>query len=108
MKKAARSIVGLALAGLDIVFYLWFTPGRTRAIHQPSSIASLERIRIGDVDQYVLIRGNENHISGVFVSQQKTLPVRNYAAAERSTASAGFPYCPFARRIRAVSTFLDH
>ena len=55
MKKAMWSIVGLALAGLGIVFYLWFTPGRTPAIHGANSIASLERIRIGDVDQYILI-----------------------------------------------------
>jgi hypothetical protein len=57
MKKATRSIVGLVLAGLGFVFYLWFT---TPAIHGPNSIASLERIRIGDVDQYILIRGNDS------------------------------------------------
>jgi hypothetical protein len=62
MKKATRSIVGLALAGLGIVFYLWFTPGRTPAIHGANSIASLERIRIGDVDQYILIRGNDSSL----------------------------------------------
>jgi len=39
--------------------YLWFTPGRTPAIHGPNSVASLERLRIGGVDQYVLIRGND-------------------------------------------------
>jgi hypothetical protein len=62
MKKTTRSIVGLALAGLGIVFYLWFTPGRTPAIHGPNSIASLERIRIGEVDQYILIRGNDSSL----------------------------------------------
>ena len=62
MKKATRSIVGLALAGLGIVFCLWFTPGRTPAIRTHNSIASLERIRIGDVDQYVLIRGNDSSL----------------------------------------------
>jgi len=62
MTKATRSIVGLVLAGLGVVFYLWFTPGRTPAIHGPNSIASLERIRIGDVDQYILIRGNDSSL----------------------------------------------
>ena len=62
MKKATRGIVGLVLAGLGFVFYLWFTPGRTAAIHGANSIASLERIRIGDVDQYILIRGNDSSL----------------------------------------------
>ena len=62
MKRATRSIVGLALAGLGIVFYLWLTPGRTPAIHGANSIASLERIRIGDVDQFILIRGNDSSL----------------------------------------------
>ena len=62
MKRATRSIVGLALAGLGILFYLWLTPGRTPAIHGANSIASLERIRIGDVDQFILIRGNDSSL----------------------------------------------
>ena len=62
MKKAVWSIVGLAVAGLAVVSYLWFTPGRTPAIHGPNSIASLERIRLGDVDQYILIRGNDSSL----------------------------------------------
>ena len=45
-----------------MVLYLWFTPGRTPAIHRPNSIASLEHIRIGDVDQYILIRGNDSSL----------------------------------------------
>jgi len=59
MKRVIWSIVGLGLAGLGAVLYFWFTPGRTPAIHARNSIASLERIRIGGVDQYVLIRGND-------------------------------------------------
>jgi hypothetical protein len=62
MKEAEWSIVGFAVAGLCIVSYLWFTPGHTTAIHGPNSIASLERIRVGDVDQYVLIRGNDSSL----------------------------------------------
>jgi pimeloyl-ACP methyl ester carboxylesterase len=62
MKKARWTIVGLALAGLGIVSYLWFTPGHTPTINQPNGIASLERIRIGGVDQYILIRGNDSSL----------------------------------------------
>ena len=62
MKRAIRSIVGLALAGLGIVSYLWFTPGRTPAIPGPNSVASLERVRIGGVDQFILIRGNDTSL----------------------------------------------
>jgi pimeloyl-ACP methyl ester carboxylesterase len=62
MKRVKYSIVGLALAGLGIVLYLWFTPGRTPALHGPNSIASLERIRIGGVDQYILVRGNDSSL----------------------------------------------
>jgi pimeloyl-ACP methyl ester carboxylesterase len=62
MKKTKRSIIGLALAGLGIALYLWFTPGRTPAIHGPNSIASLERIHIGGVDQYILVRGNDSSL----------------------------------------------
>jgi len=62
MKKAKWTIVGLALAGLGIVSYLWFTPGRTPTINQPNSIASLERIRIGGVDQHILMRGNDSSL----------------------------------------------
>ena len=56
------NIVGLALTGLGFASYLWFTPGRTSAIHGPTSVASLERVRIGDVDQYILIRGNDTSL----------------------------------------------
>jgi pimeloyl-ACP methyl ester carboxylesterase len=62
MKKAKWTIVGLALAGLGMVSYLWFTPGRTPTINEPNGIASLERIRIGGVDQYILIRGNDSSL----------------------------------------------
>jgi pimeloyl-ACP methyl ester carboxylesterase len=62
MKKILWSIVGLTLVGLGILLHLWLTPGRTPAIHGPNSVASLERIRIGDVDQYILIRGNDSSL----------------------------------------------
>lgn len=59
MKKAMWSLAGLTLTGLGFILYLWFTPGRTASIHTPNSIASLESIPIGGVDQYILIRGND-------------------------------------------------
>jgi pimeloyl-ACP methyl ester carboxylesterase len=62
MKKAMWGIVALPLVGLGIVLHLWFTPGRTSAIHGPNSIASLERIRIGNVDQFILLRGNDSSL----------------------------------------------
>ncbi len=66
MKKVMWSIVGLALAGLGIVSYLWFTPGRTPAIHRPHSIASLERIRIGDVD--LIVRPSLRTVSHLYAN----------------------------------------
>jgi hypothetical protein len=62
MKNVMWTIIGLALVALGMLLYLWFTPGRTPAIHEPSSIASLEQVRIGDVDQYILIRGNDTSL----------------------------------------------
>jgi pimeloyl-ACP methyl ester carboxylesterase len=62
MKKVMWNIVGLALVALGMLLYLWFTPGRTPAIHEPRSIASLEQVRIGGVDQYILIRGNDTSL----------------------------------------------
>jgi pimeloyl-ACP methyl ester carboxylesterase len=59
MKKAFWSIAGSALAISGVLLFLWFTPGRTPAINGPRSVASLERVRIGGVDQFILIRGND-------------------------------------------------
>jgi len=59
MKKVMWSLAALALAGLGVIFCLWFTAGCTRPIHERNSIASLERVRIGGVDQYILIRGKD-------------------------------------------------
>jgi|SRR5215471_7393422 len=53
----------LVLACSVVVFlYLWFTPGRTARIPGPRAIASLERVRIGGVDQYILVRGNDTSL----------------------------------------------
>jgi pimeloyl-ACP methyl ester carboxylesterase len=62
MKKKMSIAVGLALVGLGVALYLWFTPGRTSAIRRPNSIASLERIRLGGLDQCILIRGNDSSL----------------------------------------------
>ena len=58
MRKVIWALMVFVLTGVGLVSYLWFTPGRTPAIHAPDGIASLERVRIGHVDQYILIRGN--------------------------------------------------
>jgi pimeloyl-ACP methyl ester carboxylesterase len=63
MKNRKWAIRGLLLGGPFIVLlYLWFTPGRTAPIPGPKAIASLERIRIGGVDQYILLRGNDTSL----------------------------------------------
>jgi pimeloyl-ACP methyl ester carboxylesterase len=59
MKKAMWRLLALILACAGILSYLWFTPGRTPAIAGRNSIASLERVRIGGVDQCILIRGQD-------------------------------------------------
>jgi pimeloyl-ACP methyl ester carboxylesterase len=59
MKKVMRCIFGLAMACTGLLTYLWFTPGRTPSIREPNSIAKLECVRIGNADQYVLLRGND-------------------------------------------------
>ena len=58
MRNVVWGAIGLGLMGVGLVSYWWFTPGHTPAIPGPTSIASLERVRIGNVDQYILIRGN--------------------------------------------------
>ena len=60
MRKALWVVVGFALTCAGFVAYWWFTPGRTPSIQGPNSVASLERVRIGDADQYILIRGNDS------------------------------------------------
>src|SRR5579872_1841785 len=59
VQKCIWAMFGLAVAAAGFVLYLWFTPGRTPSIPGPHSIASLERVRIGGVNQYILIRGND-------------------------------------------------
>lgn len=59
MKRALWSIGGIAGVLLGAGLFLWFTPGRTPAIAGSNSIASLERVRIGNVEQSVLIRGQD-------------------------------------------------
>lgn len=111
MKKAMWSIVGLALAGLGIMFYLWFTPGRTPAIQRPNSIASLERIRIGGVDQYILIRGDDSSLPVLlFLHGGPGMPAMYLAQAfqaelekEFVSGIAGVPASPIAKTSAAHS-----
>jgi pimeloyl-ACP methyl ester carboxylesterase len=58
MRDVVWGAIGLGLVCVGLVSYWWFTPGHTPAIPGLTSIASLERVRIGNVDQYILIRGN--------------------------------------------------
>jgi len=59
-KKLLWSVFGLSVALVGAVLYLWFTPGRTPAIAGPHSIALLERVRIGGVEQFILVRGTDS------------------------------------------------
>jgi pimeloyl-ACP methyl ester carboxylesterase len=61
-KKYVSVLLGAAFLITGGLFYWWFTPGRTPQITAVHSIASLERIRIGGVDQYVLIRGDDTSL----------------------------------------------
>ena len=51
--------MGLCLVVAGSLLYLWFTPGRTPAITGPHSIALLKPLRIGGVEQYILVRGTD-------------------------------------------------
>jgi hypothetical protein len=50
-------LLGLAFLVAVSILYWWFTPGRTPHSSEPTSIASLECLRIGGVEQHILIRG---------------------------------------------------
>lgn len=53
-------VVALTVLGVGaLVFEFVLTRGRTPAIAGPESVASLEQIRLGGVDQWVLIRGRD-------------------------------------------------
>jgi pimeloyl-ACP methyl ester carboxylesterase len=104
MRKALWSIAGLALAGMAIVFYLWFTPGRTPAIHGPKSVASLERIRIGGVDQYILIRGNDSSLPVLlFLHGGPGMPAMYLAHAFQSELEKEFVVVQWDRRAAGKS-----
>jgi pimeloyl-ACP methyl ester carboxylesterase len=104
MKKAMWRIVGLALAGLGIALYLWFTPGRTPAIPGPNSIASLEHIPIGGVDQYILIRGNDSsHPVLLFLHGGPGMPAMYLAHAFQRELEKDFVVVQWDRRAAGKS-----
>jgi pimeloyl-ACP methyl ester carboxylesterase len=61
-KQCIWVLFGFAFFVAASMLHWWFTPGRTSQITAVHSIASLERIRIGGVDQYVLIRGDDTSL----------------------------------------------
>jgi pimeloyl-ACP methyl ester carboxylesterase len=104
MKKAMWRIAGIALAGLGIALYLWFTPGRTPAIPGSNSIASLERIHIGDVDQYVLIRGiDSSHPVLLFLHGGPGMPAMYLAHAFQGELEKDFVVVQWDRRAAGKS-----
>src|SRR6202158_3247699 len=108
MKKVAWSVVGLAVAGLGILSYLWFTPGRTPATHRPKGIASLERIRIGGVDQYILIRGNDASLPVVlFLHGGPGMPAMYLAHAFQRELEKDFVVVQWDRRAAGKSYRAD-
>lgn len=58
-KQWLWGITELVVVLTGSLLYLWFTPGRTPALAGPHSVASLESVRIGGVDQCILIRGKD-------------------------------------------------
>jgi len=104
MKKTIWSIVGLALAGLGWVMYLWFTPGRTPATHQPHGIALLARIPVGGVDQYVLIRGDDSsHPVLLFLHGGPGMPAMYLAHAFQRELEKDFVVVQWDRRAAGKS-----
>jgi pimeloyl-ACP methyl ester carboxylesterase len=104
MKKSYLSVVGIALAGLGTALYLWFTPGRTPAIQGSHSIASLERVRIGGVDQYILIRGNDTSLPVMlFLHGGPGMPVMYLAHAFQRELEKEFVVVQWDRRAAGKS-----
>ena len=60
--KGVWGLTGLVLALACGALYLWFTPGRTPGIPGAHSIALLESVPIGGVNQYILVRGNDTSL----------------------------------------------
>ncbi len=104
MKKAMWRIAGIALAGLGIALYLWFTPGRTPAIPGPNSIASLEHIHIGDADQCILVRGNDSsHPVLLFLHGGPGMPAMYLAHAFQRELEKDFVVVQWDRRAAGKS-----
>jgi pimeloyl-ACP methyl ester carboxylesterase len=93
------SIDGLGLAAAGFLLYLYFTPGRTPAIPGPRSIASLERVRIGGVDQFILIRGNDTSLPVLlFLHGGPGMPAMYLAHAFQSDLEKDFVVVQWDRR----------
>jgi pimeloyl-ACP methyl ester carboxylesterase len=51
-------LVGLAIIPV-IILWQFFVPGKTPAIKTPNGVASLEKVMLGGVEQWILIRGED-------------------------------------------------
>ena len=99
MRKIIWVLTGLVLTGLGLVSYRWFTPGHTTAIQGPDGIASLERVRIGNVDQYILIRGNStSHPVLLFLHGGPGMPAMYLAHAFQAGLEKEFVVVQWDRR----------
>ncbi|MDG2304980.1 MAG: alpha/beta hydrolase [Candidatus Binatia bacterium] len=59
LKRIAQG-VGLLVAGLAVALVIWaLLPPSTPAIDGPSSIATIERVHLGGVEQAILVRGRD-------------------------------------------------
>jgi pimeloyl-ACP methyl ester carboxylesterase len=104
MRKVVWSVIGLSLAGVGFVSYWWFTLGHTPTIPEPDSIASLERVRIGNVDQYVLIRGKHTSLPVVlFLHGGPGMPAMYLAHAFQKELEKEFVVVQWDRRAAGKS-----
>jgi pimeloyl-ACP methyl ester carboxylesterase len=86
------------------VLYQWFAPGRTPAIAGPHSIALLETLRIGGVNQYILVRGTDtSHPVLLFLHGGPGMPAMYLAHAFQQELEKEFVVVQWDRRAAGKS-----